>query len=43
MHVAAAVALVRRDRGLRIRFSVTARNGAGVAFRISRPTARVRG
>jgi subtilisin family serine protease len=33
--------VVRRDRGLRIRFSVTARNAAGVAFRISRPTARV--
>src|SRR5918992_954114 len=31
----------RRDRGLRIRFSVTARNAAGVTFRISRPTARV--
>jgi subtilisin family serine protease len=31
----------RRDRGLRIRFSVTAKNAAGVAFRISRPTARV--
>jgi subtilisin family serine protease len=31
----------RRDRGLRIRFSVTARNAAGVAFRISKPTLRV--
>jgi subtilisin family serine protease len=35
--------LARRDRGLRIRFSVTARNAAGVAFRISRPTPRVPG
>jgi subtilisin family serine protease len=34
--------VTRRDRGLRIRFSVTARNAAGVAFRISKPTARVR-
>jgi subtilisin family serine protease len=34
--------LVRKDRGLRIRFSVTARNAAGAAFRISKPTARVR-
>jgi fervidolysin-like protein len=34
--------VVRRDRGLRIRFSVTARNAAGVGFKISKPTARVR-
>ena len=33
----------RRDRGLRLRFSVTARNVAGAAFRISKPTLRVRG
>jgi subtilisin family serine protease len=33
--------ITRRDRRLRIRFSVTARNAAGVAFRISKPTARV--
>jgi subtilisin family serine protease len=32
---------IRRALGLRYRFSVTARNAAGVAFRISKPTARV--